>query len=57
MLWSKIMGIHLPVSPECIAVSSVQLIEMTCFLKLSADQLLVITNGRLRSIMKRPYNK
>ena len=51
------MGIHLPVSPECIAGSSVQLIEMTCFLKLSVDQLLVLIDGRLRSIMKRPYNK
>ena len=49
--------IHWPVSHDCIAGSSVQLIEATCFLKLSSDQLLVLIDRRLRSIMKRPYNK
>ena len=47
-------GIRSLVSPECIAGLSVQFIEVTCFLKLSADQLI---DCRLRSIMKRPYNK
>ena len=42
------------VSPDCIAGLSVQLIEVTFFLKLSADQLI---DCRLKSIMKRPCNK
>ena len=40
-------GIRWPVSHDCIAVSSVQFIEETCFLKVSADHLLVWTNHRL----------
>ena len=31
--------------------------EVTCFSKLSADQLLVLIDHSLGSIMKRPYNK
>ena len=46
-------GIRWPVSPDCIVGSIVQLIEVLCFLKLSADQLLVLIDCRLRSIMKR----
>ena len=34
-----------------------KLIELTCFLKLFADQLLVLIDCSFRSIMKRPYNK
>ena len=41
----------------CIGGSSVQLIEVTCFLKLSTDQLLVLIDRRLRYIKKRPYDK
>ena len=37
--------------------SSEQLIEVKCFFKLSADHWLVIIGGRLRSIIKMPYNK
>ena len=44
-------------SHDCITGSSLQLIEVKCFLKLSADQLLILIDHRLRSIMKRPYNK
>ena len=40
-------GIRWPVSADCIAVSSVQFTEVTCFLKVSADHLLVWTNHRL----------
>ena len=40
-------GIQWPVAHDCIAVSSVQFIEVTCFLKVSADHLLVWTNHRL----------
>ena len=43
-------------SPDCIAGSSVQLVEVTCVLKLSAGQLLVLLDRRLRSIMKRLNN-
>ena len=50
-------GTHWPVSHDCIAGWSVQFIEVTCFLKLSADQLLVLIDRRLRSIIKMPYNK
>ena len=60
MLWSIDScqkGICWPVSPDRITGSNVQLIEVTCFLKLSADQLLVLTDHSLGSIMKRPYNK
>ena len=43
-------GYPLTMSHDCITGSSIQLIEVTCFLKLSADQLLVILiNCRLRS--------
>ena len=31
-------GIHGPLSPDCITGSSVQLIEVMCFLNLSIDQ-------------------
>jgi len=31
--------------------------DVTCFLKLSADNLLVLIDRRLWSMMKRPYNK
>ena len=49
-------GIRFPVSHDSIASSSVQLIKLKCFLKLPADQLLVLIDRRLRSIMKRPDN-
>ena len=59
MLWS--IGSCQKVSADrcysVIAASSVQLIEVTCFIKLSADQLLVLIDRRLRSIMRRPYSK
>ena len=35
--------------------SSVQPIEVTCFFESSADQLSVLIDRRLRSIVKRPY--
>ena len=35
----------------------VQVIEVKCFFKLSADQWLVLIVCSLRSILKRPYNK
>ena len=60
MLWSIDScqkGIRWPVSHDCIAGSSIQLIEVTCFLKIFADQLLILIELRLRSIMKRPHNK
>ena len=44
-------------SHDCITGSSSQLIEVKCFLKLSADQLLILINRSLRSIMKRLYDK
>ena len=44
-------------SHDWITGSSLQLIEVKCFLKLSADQLLILINRSLRSIMKRLYNK
>ena len=40
-----------------LGASSVQLIELTCFLKLSTDQLLVLIDRRLKYIKKRPYDK
>ena len=40
-----------------IAASSVQLTEVTGFIKLPADQLLVLIDRRLRSIVRRPYSK
>ena len=44
------IGYLLTVSHDCIMGSSIQVIEVTCFLKLSADQLLVILiDHRLRS--------
>ena len=36
-----------PVSHDCIAGSSVQVIEVACFFKLSTDQLLVLIDRRL----------
>ena len=45
-----------PVSSDCTACLSVQLTEVTCLLKLSPGQLLVLIDHRLRSIIKRPYN-
>ena len=39
-------GVHWPVLHDCIGGSSVQLIEVTCFLKLSTDQLLVLIDRR-----------
>ena len=47
-------------SPTCVTwaqVYIVQVIEVTWFSKLSADQLLVLIVGRPRSILKKPYNK
>ena len=44
-------------SHDCIAGSSVQLIEVKRLLKLSADQLLASIDRRLRFILKRPFNK
>ena len=49
--------IRLPVSHDCIKGSSVQLINVTSFLKLSAGQLLGLVDRKLRSIMKRTNNK
>ena len=40
-----------------IAASSVQLIEVTYFINLSSDQLLVLIDRRLRSILRRPDSK
>ena len=40
-----------------IAASSVQLTEVTGFIKLPADQLLVLIDRRLRSIVRKPYSK
>ena len=45
-------GIRGPVSPHCIASSTVQLIAVYLF-KFSADQLLVVVDHRLRSTMKK----
>ena len=45
-------SIRSQVAPDCIADSSVQLVEVTCFFKLSAGQLFVLIDRRLRSIMK-----
>ena len=42
-------GICWPMSPDCISKTSVQLIEVTCFFKSSADQMLVLIDHRLRS--------
>ena len=50
-------GIRWPVSYDRISGSIVQLTEVLYFLKLSADLLLVLIDRRLRSILKRPYNK
>ena len=62
------MGIHVMVNwqlskrvcaDQCysvIAASSVQLIEVTCFI-IFADQLLVLIDRRLRSTLRRPYSK
>jgi len=45
------------VSHDCIAGSSVELIEVKCLVKLSADQLLASIDRRLRFVLKRPFNK
>ena len=51
-LAAVIKGIRGPVSPHCIASSTVQLIAVDLF-KVSADQLLVLVDHRLRSTMKK----
>ena len=59
MLWSidSCQKEHSLTSVTWAQVYIVQVIEVTCFFKLSADQLLVLNDCRLRSILKRPYNK
>ena len=60
MLWSIDSfkkRIRWPVSQDCIAGSSVQLIEVMCFFKLSADQLLVFIDRTPRFIIKMPTSK
>ena len=47
-------GIRCRGSPDCIAGSSVKLIDAACFLKLFTDELVLI-DDRLRTIMKRSY--
>ena len=50
-------GIEGPMLPDCIAGSSVQLIEVTRFLLSHPLTSCWFIDHMLRSIMKRPYNK